>query len=730
MLSLTSGTFVEDFDYGYPYDQLVPPRPPEFDYAGKALTSQGWIISTPHTFTLEYGSGADNADAGLPYGGAESTSPGYLRWPVLSWNHNAGLFLTVTTTAAATLTFDRSFSGYVGDRFIVSINDIERLSVTGSAGYAWTRNTLTLPKGTSRIAFLLITAPYTGTGVVREGISQGSSAVTEISRYLRLTNLSVTNVKALPAAANTRATIIGHTVGVWTPSLSVTSGRVSMRGQSKLLCPMVISGPVTMRGTGTLSADNAFVGKIGSMTVVGNSTMAVLYALGAYHSSDGAGFSIATTASLMVSATVPENASALLRSLKKTSVVMDTPLMSEGTPQNPIAACISEVTTSLSTAQVIRRVDPYAPANVVPVTPTWRWLSLDAEVEPTTNQLTQWHPTQYSGPVWSTPGDYRPTVGQFAIKRSGQVFRVNYPSVQFDAAHLDHLNLTMPYASVHPQGRMTWIFVGSFTRYRGKLTDNSPILDFGPTTQIDYGSDQEYTAIRGDFMPWVDSDTASSIYLGLTNYSDKDPTSSRFAYRLDDAAGTFGRTEDLVITDATPVVLIYKLDTVTSSITVTPLVAGQGGSTTSKFARINVDGFHYTFSLGKARVLPPYAASFLTGSMSLLEVAYFGRDLTDAEITSLQSFYVSLYSPVAGDISEPDYTVGAVTAQAEQVLVYAADPETPLVLLSGGKAVPLGVYPSTSAGRIEIDRFNQQGVPTVKIANRDYSQLLAYLEGS
>lgn len=725
-LTLSGGVLAEDFNYGDPLAAPVPVRPAEFDYAGTALTNAGQVVCAQQTFLMC--AGTTGPDAKLPYGGPPSSNAYYLRFPTLGWNTSAGMFVTVTTTATATLSFDRCFSGYVGDRFSVVLNGVERITITGSAGYGWTRSTLTLPKGTNTLAFVLKTAAYTGTGIVREGVAQSSSAVQLVNRYQRLTNLSITNVKALPAAVNQQAYLSAGS------SLSATGttkvpARLALTTSSWLLYS-VHSGPVSFAGDSTVAAPNAFVGKFGAQTCTGDSSFTTGFTLGAHHASDTGGLALSSKCLLQVDRTLPTPALNLLRPMRRSALLMTRPTVINGEPTSPLADCTTEIATQCRAAQSIRRVDPHSPANSLPIPATWRWLSVDADSDPDTAQLIEWHATSYSGPVWTTPGDYRPSVANFTIKIDGKPQAVHYPSVQFDAAHLDHVVAEFPDGSVSASGDMTWVMVGAFARFRGTQADNCPILDYNADRVVNYAPNKESVADRGNFEPWTDLDTAASIYLGLTGYSDKDHTSSRLCYRTADAAKSFGRSNAVVLSDASPVILIYRLSGTTGTIAVTPLVAGHNSSTQTSFTRaVPTDPPRRSFALAKSRVTPPFGGSFLTGSMSLLEVSFYARAITNAEITAIQSFYLSLYSPVAGGIVEPDYTQGTVTVSNEQLLLYAADPETTLAFLTGNKAIDLGVYPSTVAGRTEIDRFNAQGVPVVQVSNRDYSALLQFMGG-
>lgn len=727
MYTLSEGVLVEDFDYGYPYGRPWQQRPTIFDYTGSAQCNAGFILCPQGDFEMQFGNGSDNDDAQLPYGGAPASNPYYIRYPPLGWGQTAGIFLTVLCKANATLSFDRAFSGYVNDSFVVSVNQRERLSVTGSAGYSWTRNTITLAKGTNHIALMLISAAYAPT-VVRSGTAQGITTQTALTRYFRMSNLTITECAQTPQAADTLLGLSCETDISCVGGIDVVTGSVTMPGKSLLLCPMVIADPLDLPCDSGLLA-NVIIGLNGQQESLAEATISVVTTTTAHHFSDTGGFGMGATASLSLINTAAVDVTAQVRSIKKVSLTLDTPSFANGSPITPLGVCETEVSAQLLGSAIVNRVDPYSPANRPPVTPTWRWLSPDAESDDDGN-LTHWRPTDYAGPAWSTPGDYRPSVGRFAMKVAGTVAQVPYPAVQFDAGHLDHATANFPYPSINQSGQMTWVIIGSFARYRGRITDNCPILDYSSDAFIDYEDPEENTAVRNVYMPWVDTSASSSIYLGLASYSDKDLISSRFVYRLNDATSSFEKSTDgPIITDASPCVIIYRINGDSSLLSVTPLVAGQSGTTVQKFSRTPpTEALRTEFCLGKTRVTPPLNGSFLTGSMSLMEVSYYNTPLTDDQISALANFYMKMYTPIAGGLTEPDYTIGTLDVTGEQVLIYAADPETPLTLVSGERCVQLSIYPSSLEGQIEMQRFNGQGVPTVQVSNRDYARLVAQLE--
>lgn len=731
MQSLFNGLYTEDFVYGYPYHQVVPLRAPQLDYSGEALTSAGPVVCEPGAFELHFDNGADNPDTFTPFGGPSADGPGYLRFPIMGWNESRGLFLTITTFTPCILSFSRSFSGYVGDRLVVTVNDMERLNITGSAGYPWTRDEIPLGKGVYRIAIMMVTAPYTKTGVVRGGIAVGSNTQTALLRYMRLAHLQVTALAMLPTARYTSASLVVDSELLLTPSLSVTSGRVLAVGQSALLVPTKISGVFELLNDTTFTLAAPSLGQQLTMNFVAEATLSVIAIQSAHTASYTGGFAVGSSCQLQVN-TAPQDLTGLIRPLKRATITLLPPVIVAGRPQTPRAACVVDFVTTCEGVFSLDRIDPYSTANVYPATvgaaATYRWLSTEAQRDPATEEVTEWHAKgNYNGPFWATGGAYRPTVDLFSIRDKGKTHTVRYPAVNFDSGHLDHLNISLPNAST--TGAQTWVMVGSFHRYRGDLEDSLPLIDFASSQPVNYQPVHEETAVRGQLLPWFDPPDAPSIYLGLTNYSPAEPTTSRLAWRINDDDHKFGRTELVVVSDDTPMVLIFVLNGADSRAYAIPMVAtGAGATWNAPIPRDPAPGGVKDFSLGRARVQPPFGGNFLTGSMSLLEVAYFNRALTDAQARALGAFLAGMYAPVTTAQASQDYTAGTIDVTAEQFLVYAGVPETQLALVTGDRCLSLNVLPSSEEGQATMAAWNAQGVPTVEVTNRDYSSFLAKLE--
>lgn len=722
MQDLVSGLYTEDFSYGYPYDAVLPVLPAQFDYEGEALTSAGLVYCPRGDFALQYGNGSDNPDASAPYGGAPASNPSYMLFPIISWGQTVGMFLTVTTQAESVLTFDRAFSGYVGDRVSVVVNDIERISLTGTAGYAWTRSSITIGAGVNRIAFLLSSADWSSGAVVREGVSQSSVNVVDLYRFLRLTNLSLTNVAAVPTAHNQRMNLQGDTSLVGAATVGVRP-RLDFIATSLTLWPAKLVGHLDLQASSSFTGDGVYAGKWATAALDADAELGMNLTITAHVASDTGGFGVGSSASLAVENPTPVDVSQMIRPLMSSSLTMTRPIFVNGRPVTPIAVSETEVQTSVTGAYVLSKVDPIdAPNNKLPVPSTYRWLSPEAHFDPVTGALTDWHSTDYAnGPVWSTPGTYRPEVTNYAMKDpAGRINAVRYPAVVFDAAQQQHLVATLPAGSA----TQTWVFVGSFYRFRGVLADACPIIDFAGSTPVDYTT--QVTAQRSP-SPWADQNNPS-IYLGLTALGSREPTISQLAYS---SGATYGRTGQVVISDSTPVVIVYSLNGANSFVMVTPIVTGQNNAAAQMVAAIPrdvVDASQTSFTLAKSRNAAPFNGNFLTGSMSLLEVDYYASALSRADATTVSNFLVGLYTPTSIDKQIGDFTAGTSNIDSEQALIYAGDPEEPLALISGSSAVVTDLLISTPDGAAFSSAMNAKGVPTVLCTNRDYAALVATLK--
>jgi hypothetical protein len=731
MQTLADGVYTEDFVYGDPYSQRITVKPPQFDYVGTAVTNAGVLVCENSTFELHYGSNADNPDASQPYGGPTQINPGYLRFPTLSWGERAGLFLSVITSEPCMLSFDRSFSGYVGDRFIVTVNGAEKLAIGHSAGYSWTRSEIPLGRGVYKIAFVLLTAPFQPQAIIREGIAQSPQTADDLLRFLRIANLSITALAEIPVATNARMTFLQESTLTASPTMGVSLGKTTWTAESALLYPLKLLGFHEWITSSELTVE-AEVGRAAELTFACESALTAVVNIDAHTAADSGGFSLSATAALHVESTAVQDITELIRPLRRVSLRMTRPVMASGHPQTMLAVCETEVGTTVTGGLALGKIDPYSPDNKVPGAvggaPSYRWLSIDAHRDPNTLECTEWHAKDdFDAPYWSTPGAYRPQVDLFTLKLADRIEAVRYPSVQFDAAHLDHLNIELPSVS----SEMTWAFVGSFTRFRGMLHDSAPIIDYAADAVVDYAPITEETAIRREFMAWTDEPTSlPSIYLGLCSYGANDPGSSRIAWRVNDEKKTYNRADRAVITDNTPVVLIYRVSGSSSTVSITPLNSnGAQGTVTVPIPRqMDIDTTLTKFSLGRSRFPVPFDGSFLTGSMSLLEVAWFPRALTTAQAAELSKFYASLYAPVTSGQITQDLTKGTADAGTEQALIYAGNPETQLTLITGDRAVPLGLFASTEEGVAEINRLLDQGVPTIMCSNNDYASILARLE--
>lgn len=719
MQSLTAGLFAENFFYGYPYDQVVDPLPAEFDYEGAALTNAGTVLCAPGEFTLEYGRDPSlNPDAALPYGGAPDSNDYYLRFPVLSWSGAAGLFLHVVTSDVATLTFDRAWSGYVGDIFSVVVDGVEALTISGSAGYPWVRSSLTLSAGEHDIAFVLSCAPYSA-GTVRQGQAQSASVV-DLYRFLRITNLSLSNVAETPTAANQRLAMIAEaTLSSNPPLLQVTSGPLRIGAQAAFIWPAKLSGALVMSAEATLSAESSFVGKYGQLAAVAETVVTLTGAVENDLLPTPGGFGIDVSAALVTESTLAPDVASYTRPLMYSRVTMAPPVFVAGRPVSPLAVSETEIDYSVE-AIALDKINPISPDNVLPVTPTLRWLSLGAHYDPVSDELSTWYDTTGSGTSFTpgAPGVYAPTVDKYAIANRSGVSRVNYPAVHFDATHGDHLLADLPAGS----SGISFVVVGTFARYRGALEDSCPILDYASATDVDYST--ELSPTRGVF-PWAQPDTLPSTLLGLVPANKQEPTVSRLAYAK--ATGGYLTTDGVVVNDNTPMVLVFSASAAGSFLMATPLITGQTAAAGRMLADLPgaaPDLTETTFALGKARGRPPLNGTFATATMSLLEVSYYARALTRAEATELSDFLVGLYSPLDQSSGPTTTFLGSGNVDTEQCMIYASGPEQPIAMISGSKTTVTDWYLSDPGSLDYVTALTKAGIPLVQLSNRDYTAII------
>lgn len=196
MMTLNNGVLSEDFNYGYPYGSPTLLSAPFFDYSTSVQSSNTYASSSYRRkdYTLQYLSKNEdtgNRDYGS-HGGASLNSPNYMMWPVLGWSDVQVLGLQVAIDGDLTLSYDRSFDGYIDDLFVLVVNGKETQQITHTAGYSWTRSSVGLSRGINDIFWVLQTAMYNPT-VLRNGTSQDlrSGSIPALPRYMRIANLVI-----------------------------------------------------------------------------------------------------------------------------------------------------------------------------------------------------------------------------------------------------------------------------------------------------------------------------------------------------------------------------------------------------------------------------------------------------------------------------------------------------------------------------------------------------------
>lgn len=369
--------------------------------------------------------------------------------------------------------------------------------------------------------------------------------------------------------------------------------------------------------------------------------------------SETTGFGLDVEARISVESTLLPTVADRARPLVAMSVTMARPAIVRGRPVQPLARSTTRVLTGTREPEIPQGeiptedvVEDYPEATTGTFgQPRHRWLSIDALRDPDTHDLTRWpaHGEEATGPAWTTPGTYRPAVGNLSLRMAdGSHVQMSYPAVNFDSFGGDHLNTILPADIAYEwTDTCTWVLVGSFRRLLGEAEDSCPILDFASRiTEIDY--ETEAPVDRGDFRFADPADAAEEeFYTGLGN-----------------AAGGSGVVVDsaltgLTYTDDTLVVLAMTASGATSQLMITTVPTAP----TTSYARVSATTPRFDFnpaegerlatqwSLARSRFAPPLGGLLQTGTMSLLEVAFWNAPLATAELTAVSDYLAGTYTP-------------------------------------------------------------------------------------
>lgn len=369
--------------------------------------------------------------------------------------------------------------------------------------------------------------------------------------------------------------------------------------------------------------------------------------------SETTGFGLDVEARISVESTILPTTADRARPLMAMSVTMARPAIVAGRPVQPLARSTTRVLTGtredqsgqgeIPTEEVV--VDYPADAIGTFGQPRHRWLSIDALRDPDTYDLTRWpaHGEEATGPAWTTPGAYRPAVGNLSLRiADGSHVQMSYPAVNFDSFSGDHLNTILPADIAYDwTDTCTWVLVGSFRRFLGQDDDSCPILDFASrTTAIDY--ETEAPVDRGDYRFADPADVdEEEFYTGL----------GTAAGGSEVIAGS--TLSGLAYADDTLVVLAMTAEGGASQLMITTVPTAPTASyarvstTVERFAFTPAEGerLSTTWSLARSRFAPPDGGLLQTGTMSLLEVAFWNAPLATAELTAVSDYLAGTYTP-------------------------------------------------------------------------------------
>lgn len=488
--SIVGQVYSEDFNYGYPYTD--PHRgfrtlPPQFTYNHEAITARGVLRTSTrfqalgrNAFTMCYLSKAlepNNIDLGA-HSGAHNAAPYYMLFPVMQWNEVVVLdFVINVLDDHSYMTYDRSFDGVAGDRFIVIVNGQERAVFHRTAGHGWTTDIVFLTKGRARVQWVVQTKKYVPP-VTRSGTAVSTTAP-NVPRYFRMCRLTVQNVSTFPGGTvgNYGTPVYAELGSQGSTSVSTATfvGRKGKRGQAAM----------KVYGTALYKGKNAVDNMVGGATTTFSPRQSVratsaMFGLTAFgptgnisltHSGYDAQLELTSTGALTVEVpfNTPQAVTSLIRNLQSVTLTMSTPVFVNGKPMTPKYQDTQNFTATSSGGYVY--TDPVSPSSinhVLPVTPKYRWITTDIGGADDSN-VTNWpeHVTPASNPAWVSNAVYAPTVHPHEHFVDRDATYVTYSrTLHFYDHYGEHMWMTMPanafpttVTNVTPYQPFTWMFV-------------------------------------------------------------------------------------------------------------------------------------------------------------------------------------------------------------------------------------------------------------------------------
>lgn len=418
-LSLSSGLFNEDFNYGYPYDKKVADSAPEFEYSGEARTPHGLLTSSWQArkqFTLHYQNHRlqpRNYDVGI-HGGSHDNNYYYVLFPLIQWDQVQILTLKLYLSAPGVLTFDKGFDGYHKDRFYLVVNDHMRHLTSHSAGHGWHTMSTNLGQGLNVIHFVLKSAKYVPPK------TRGHTALPHkppnLPRYLRLTSIQVTNVQSIIDAPHCYAKFLGDSSMTATANIAVHE-KFSPTMYTSFF-EGYMSGAVYMTGQTTFITDWLTERDEGRAVLKGESALTANASVDQNHEAYDGGIEMGTTGELSIFVPIDHQ-----QTIAERTKVLTTTYFDYSTPPVVIGGKLivpayrDTQTSTITSAHSYTYADAPAPTdtsttgNVLPVAHTLRWIATDISAS-TDQPFTLWpeHTSPGTNPGWVSSGVYRPTV--------------------------------------------------------------------------------------------------------------------------------------------------------------------------------------------------------------------------------------------------------------------------------------------------------------------------------
>lgn len=547
--SLSSGTYTEDFNYGYPYGLAVQPILPQFEYSTTGYSLYTGPVSSSYNarsgFSLQYKTftaDKNNTDRGVHAGAPTGLTDYYWLWPVMSWGDTYVLAINMVLSAPGQMTYWRAFDGHPEDTLTFAVNGKMVWAVSNSSGYGWTQDKIPLPAGRVRMVWTFQSSywpPSVRRGAPPPDPRYAWGTPQPLGRYLRMTNLAVTNMSALPVSPQNFASL--------NPADSFTTAnltRVVLSGPKRVqtqdwLVNLVKLGSAQLSSTASITTTMRALVTRGQATLNTIDTLTPNSRLQLQLDSSQATFALASMGTATVE--VPLNTVQGLQPRDQTirAVTMKAPVIIKGRPVHPKYQSSQAFTSgSAHTWTYADPVSPTAVNHVLPVSGVkYRWVATDvtgANGDP----VTTW-PERSGGPAWTSSGLFCPTVWSHTNYFPEGLKTVTYArTVHFWNRYSQHMWLNLPSLPANG-GIQTWQFVvimhdptvltynfvmdagdsvmGATTTYDQQLRDGAPIINLPEPT----GSSRAMVRQSSDTWAMLGNDSTAQPMTGKIPYYNK-----------------------------------------------------------------------------------------------------------------------------------------------------------------------------------------------------------------